>query len=147
MGSWQRGLAALGSAASLALFCVPAQAQICGEPGEAADALVEFYGDEFEDFFPQDEKPCEQLAKTFLKACNSAVKDAAKCAERQLDAIPKAAKSACEGTKNPSDCVGTFEDDVADEKDSVADEADEGFADCENNAGLLFVFCRVGPDT
>ena len=145
--TWKLALAALGSAASFALVAAPAQAQICGDPDAIPDELAEFYADEFEDFVPKDEKPCESFIKTFLKACNSAVKDAVKCAERQIDEIPKAAKAACEGTKNPSGCVGEFKDEAEEDKDFVAGEADEAFAECEDNAGLLFIFCRLGPET
>ena len=66
------------------------------------------------------------------------MKDAVKCAERQIDGIPKAAKPACkEASKNPSACNDSFEADADDAKESVEEDAELGISLCANAAFVL----------
>lgn len=140
---WKQGLAALGVLAGLALAPAPAQAQICGEPDEIASDLLDVYFDTFGDSFVLDSDTCNAMAKVFLQACNSAVKDAVKCADRQIDSIPKAAKPYCkEFSKNPSDCDKNFKDDAEEDKDFVDGEAADAYDECNEARDLFVNVCR-----
>lgn len=139
----KQGLAALGVLVGLALAPASAQAQICAEPDEIADQLLDEYIDQFEDFFPLSEKTCESMAKTFYKACNTAVKDSVKCANHAVDSIPKAAKPGCnENGKNPSSCKQAFKEEAEDVNDFVDDEAALAYDDCIDAAEVFFDVCR-----
>lgn len=138
-------MAAIVVLAGLALAPGPAQAQICGEFEEIADDLLDVYFDELGDFFTLSENTCDAMTKEFAKACDTAVKDAQKCAERQLDSVPKVAKPACkEAAQNPSDCDKEFKDDAKDAKQLVGAGADFAFGECEDAADEFFETCRFG---
>jgi hypothetical protein len=146
MRFWKRGLAAMGVLTSLALAPAPAQAQICGELDDIADDLLDAYIDVLEEVFSFplfDEKTCDSMAKAFLKQCDTAVKDAVKCSDRQLDGIPKVAKPACKlASKNPSQCDDDFKELADAEKQAVDDLAPSAHEDCEDAADELFDICR-----
>jgi hypothetical protein len=145
MRVWKQSLMAIGVLAGVALSPAPAQAQICGDLDDIAEDLLEFYVSEFADFFTLSEPTCDAMTKEFAKACSTAVKDAVKCAERQFDAIPKAAKPACkEASKNPSDCNDSFKDEAENEKELVKDEANFANDECEDEADTFWDFCRFG---
>lgn len=142
------GCAALAMLAGLALAPAPAQAQVCGDLDEIAEELLDAYYDAFGEFllFGWSEKTCDSMTNTFFKACNTAVKDAVKCAQRQIGEIPKAAKPLCkEASKVPSECEGSYKDDAEDASDSVSDEAQGAYDDCELAADDFWDICRFGP--
>jgi len=139
------GAAAFALFAGLALAPAPAQAQICGEFDEIAEDLLDAYFDELGDFFTLSEKTCDAMTGTFSKACNTAVKDAVKCFQRQIGELPKAAKPACkEAAKNPSLCDQAFKDDAGEAKDIVSLQADSAYDDCIVAANDFWDVCRFG---
>jgi len=68
-----------------------------------------------------------------------------KCAKRQVDTLPKAAKPACkEAAKNPSVCDQGFKDDADDQKDLIKEEADSAYDECDAGTEFFWNFCRSG---
>jgi len=143
--TWKRGIAALGALAGLALAPAPAQAAVCGDFEDIADNLLDSYFDEFGEFFGLSEKTCDAMAKTFYSACTTAVKDAVKCAQRQVGTIPKAAKPACqEAAKNPSSCNTFYKDEANTEANFIDDDAQSAYDDCGFAADDFWTGCRFG---
>jgi hypothetical protein len=139
----KQGLAALGILAGLALAPTPAQAQVCAEPDEIADELLDEYIDQFEDFFPLSKKTCESMAKTFYKACNTAVKDSVKCADHAVGSIPKAAKPGCkEASMVPSECNQFFKNQAEAINDFVEALAELAYDDCIDAAETFSDICE-----
>lgn len=140
------GAAAFALFAGLAFAPAPAQAQVCGDLDDIAEDLLVAYFDELADFFTLSEKSCDAMTSTFFKACNTAVKDAVKCLQRQIGEIPKAAKPGCrEAAKNPSSCESVFKDQAKLESGFVEDEAQFAYGDCESAADEFWDVCRFGP--
>src|SRR5262245_2394734 len=98
------GLAALGACLGLGLTASPAQAQtpsvaICGDlfvSCQIADDVFAENVDEFEEFFPLDQKTCEDMASGVFAQCESGVKSGVKCWSDQFKFIPKNARPACQ---------------------------------------------------
>ena len=145
MRPWKRAWITIGVLAGVTLSPVAAQAQICGEPPDIAEDLLEFYVSEFEDLFTLSEQTCDAMAKEFLKACDTAVKDAVKVRRAPARRVPKAAKPACkEASQNPSDCAGDYKDDAKDDKQLVEAGANFAFGECEDEADKFWDTCRFG---
>ena len=141
--SWKQILVALAALAALALAPAPAQAQICGELDDISEDLLGVYYEELGGFFTLSQESCESMTKTFHKACNTAVKDAVKCIERQLDNITKAAKPGCkENFEDSSACDQEFKNEAEQEKEIVSQEANFANADCADDADSFFSACR-----
>ena len=142
---WKQALAALGVLAGLALAPAPAQAQICGDFEDLAEDLLDAYFEEFEDFFTLSANTCDSMKSTFAKACDTAVKDAVKCAQNQIKALPKAGKPACkENFENPSDCDQNFKNEAELANNIVSLEANDAKQDCEIAADDFWDVCRFG---
>lgn len=110
-------LAALGICLGHGFTATPAQAQtppvaICGDlfdECQIADDVLAWNQDEFEEFFPLDEKTCEDMASGVFAQCESGVKSGVKCWSAQFNYIPKNARPACKSERSPfSDCKIEF---------------------------------------
>lgn len=147
VGSWVAALAAL---AALAFGAGAARAQppICGdlfEQCQIADDVYSWNADEFEEFFPLDEKTCSQMAQGVFAQCERAVKEDTKCWVEQFNAIPKNMKAPCNYPQAPTNTC--YVQAKFDAKNDVA--ATEGTGEfeiscCEEAAGAFFDLCIGG---
>lgn len=144
-------VAALGALAALGLGAGAALAQppICGdlfEQCQIADDVYAWNADEFEEFFPLDEKTCSQMAQGVFAQCERAVKDDTKCWIGQFNAIPKNMKAPCNHPQAPTNtCYAQAKYDA---KNAVRDAETTGAFEiscCEDAAGDFFDLC-VGED-
>ncbi len=142
MKTWKSGIAALGALAGLALAPGPAHAQPCADVTTIANDLLSLYLDQFEGDFPLSvQKNCDSLQKTFLSACSSAVKDSAKCWNRQLSMLPKAAGPVCSEQMKPDQCNSTFKSNAKLGQNAIDSQASAESADCQTKAVQLFSDC------
>ena len=143
---WKRSVAALGAVLALASAPATARADVCGNFEDIADDLLDIYFEVLGDFFTLSENTCDSMRKTFKTACDSAVKDAEKCWNRQVASVVKASKPGCKETaKNPSACNDDFKDEGDSEKDDIKSEANFAKNDCGNAADDFWEVCRFGP--
>jgi hypothetical protein len=147
------GLAALGACLGVGLLASPARAQtppvpICGDlfdECQIANDVFAWNADEFEEFFPLDEKTCADMASGVLAQCEAGVKAGVKCWSAQFNSIPKNARPACKSERSPaSDCNIEFKYDAKTNVNYTKAIGEFEIGCCEERANDFFELCVLG---
>jgi hypothetical protein len=133
-------LAALAAALGLALSSTSAQAQVCGSLDDLAGDLAEDYSLAMEDFLPQDDATCEKWVKSFLAACQGAIRGAAQCNVKKIASLVKSAKPICK--EAGGNCSADLKEGQEDAEGEIDDLEAAGLEHCEDVAFDLFLFCQ-----
>lgn len=131
----QRSLMLLAGTTALLFAALPAQAQdVCGDLGDIPSEVTELYLDELDDEFAvdlNDADLCTKLTENFVKACQTAVKDAVKCIQNQIKTLNKQNQTLCKALSlNPNECASFYKDTSKAGSQAVADEGDDQSANC-----------------
>lgn len=141
------GIAALAALLGVTFAAAPAQAQCADvfDTCEIADDLLDWYYEEFGDFFTLPEEDCDKLAQKYYDQCVSAVKLAKKCWNSQIADIGSTAKTACKTEGEDSDdCKAYFKDRTNGWRDETASDSENEIFCCEDRAEEFWFTCVEG---
>jgi hypothetical protein len=130
-------LGALWAAAALGLAAAPAAAQIpipCLLPNQVPGDFLEAIDDDFDFPDPPSQELCEKIAKTEVKACKKAVKNAKKCHDALNKAYAKSAKVGCEAEPSSSAekaCKQDVAEALDEQNQQIDEQAEDGKQECE----------------
>jgi hypothetical protein len=149
LANWR--LALLGAVTCLLLGALPSSAQdVCGDLEDMTEETLDLYIDELNEEWDVDLNDgdlCTKLTENFIKGCQTAVKDAAKCIQNQIKALSKQNQTACKALagSEASACSASYKDEAKSDSDEVADFARAESDDCETFAAEdYFDVCMFG---
>ena len=140
----------LASCFGLLLLAAPAQAQdVCGDLEDMTNETLDLYLEELNDEFDVDLNDgdlCTKLTENFIKACQTAVKDAVKCIQNQFKNLNKQNQTACKVLAlDVNACTTLHKNEAKAGSDEVAAAGNEESDDCETIAAdEYFDVCMFG---
>ena len=144
---WIPGIGA-GLAVLLLLSASEARAQACGVVADVPSTFLGDYLETLGGLFPLSESDCEKITSSAVSACHKAVSQSASCAESQIKAVRKGAKTGCKAQGTAEDACNADIGGVADLIQGLLDaQVDAANADCDTDfANRLDLACRSGLD-
>jgi len=138
--------AGAGVSMLLALVASEARAQACGVVQDVPSTFLADYIDALDGLFPLSASECEKLAKGAVSACHKAVSQSAGCAESQISAVRKGAKTGCQAQGASEDDCNAVMGGVVDLVQALLDvEVDAAHAECDTSfAAQLDFTCQKG---
>jgi len=125
----QRRVLLLAGMTVLLFAALPAQAQeVCADIDDVPEEVTELYVDELNDEFSvdlNDADLCSKLTDNFIKACQTAVKDAAKCIQNQIKTLSKQNQTLCKALAGPDakECASFYKDLAKNTSEAIATES------------------------
>lgn len=132
---------------TLLFAALPARAQLqdgaCPRLNDVPEEILNLYLDELEDEFEADfggDALCSALRKNFVKACQTAVKDALKCIQNQLKTVDKQNQALCKALAGPGldACANYYKNSSKAAAEVMKTDAGFRAENCEQDAGQDF---------
>lgn len=136
----------LAGLTALLFAALPAQAQLgdtCPTLNDIPEETLDLYLDELEDEFGADQgddELCSKLTDNFVKACQTAVKDALKCLQNQFKALNQQNQTLCKALAGSGvdACTNYYKNSSKAASEVMKNDAGFRTANCEQNAADEF---------